>query len=210
MSALEVTAPGYPRSRLNRGNRRIDRVHTLENGTRVVIREPVGDDALVWDSFVAAQQAATYGGAVPADFVERSLARVRDREQERRLEFDRPGTSVRRIAFAGDLVVGVAEVGDGPEEWETELGIGSIGIRRELVRLYLAPEAKGTGLASTMFDLVAGDDALYLWIINGNDRAHRFYLKHGFTDVDELVSAGETWGSIPMHRMVRSARLGPA
>ena len=115
--------------------------------------------------------------------------------------------------MSGDEIFGVAEVGDGPPEWEIELGIEGIGYDRELVRLYLAPAAKGSGLASLLLSEVTTDEALYLWILDGNDRAHRFYVKHGFVDVDERVTAGESWGGMTMHRMVRpsgsnAARVG--
>ena len=54
-------------------------------------------------------------------------------------------------------------------------------------------------------EAVLGTDAAYLWIIDGNERAHRFYVKHGFVDFGESVPAGQTWGGTPMHRMVRPA-----
>lgn len=176
----------------------------------IVIRPPRATEALAWDRFVAIQQTATYGDAIPDGFLHSALQRAEERAAERQESFASPGDRVRRVAVVNDRIIGVAEVGDGPQEWELGLGIESIGIGRELSRLYLADEAKGLGLGATLLREVAGSDALYLWIINGNERAHRFYRKHGFTDVDETVSTGDIWGCIPMHRMTRPGLSGRA
>ncbi|WP_293695184.1 GNAT family N-acetyltransferase [uncultured Agrococcus sp.] len=184
-------------------------MHSLADGTEIEIRRPTGDDALAWDEFVAREQGATYD-ALPDAFVADAIARARERADERRKQFDEPGTSVRRLATSGGEIVGVAEVGDGPPEWEVGLGVEGIGYARELVRLYLAPAAKGSGLATALLREVTNGEGLYLWILDGNDRAHRFYSKHGFIDVDERVTADDSWGGMTMHRMVRPSRLATA
>lgn len=179
----------------------------LSTGINISIRDPRGDEALEWETFVIQQQAVTYT-TIPADFAERSMARFSENAELRHRSFAEPGTAVRKMAFANERLIGVAEVKDGGSDWEQSLGIESIGVKRVLSRLYLSQDARGTGLAATLLNEVAGNDALYLWLIDENVRAHRFYLKHGFVDVDESVETGETWGQIPMHRMIRPAGIG--
>ena len=182
-------------------------MHTLNNGSPIVIREPRREDALAWHTFIAEQRAATYGDILRADFVEHSLAQFAEHAEERRAEFEHPGTSVRRIAVADDRIVGAAEVRDGPSPWELSRDVVEISASRKLAGLYLLEEARGNGLATTLMDLVIGDDEVYLWILNMNTRAHRFYLKNGFFDLDEESTTGEAWGNVPNHRMVRPSRL---
>ncbi|QUW18837.1 GNAT family N-acetyltransferase [Agrococcus sp. Marseille-Q4369] len=74
---------------------------------------------------------------------------------------------------------------------------------RELDRLYVAAEMHGTGLGAALFDAVVDERPHYLWLIDGNARAARFYERRGFEHLDEQVSTGPTWGGIPMHRMLR-------
>lgn len=60
---------------------------------------------------------------------------------------------------------------------------------RELHQLYLMPAAKGTGLAQQLMDWAMAwarqehATALYLSVYVENDRAQRFYAKHGFVEV---------------------------
>lgn len=59
----------------------------------------------------------------------------------------------------------------------------------ELHQLYLLPEAQGTGIADAMIDWIdaearaRGASALYLSVYVGNDRAKRFYARHGFREI---------------------------
>ena len=172
--------------------------------SQVVIRVPAADDADRWDAFIVAEQAKVYAGLVPDNFAQRQLA-GRD-ANARDADFDSPGTTKRLIAEFGGELIGVAESCDAPADWERWLGLADDApAERELGQLYVSEHAKGTGLASRLMEAVLGSDAAYLWIIDGNDRAHRFYLKHGFVDFGESVPAGQTWGGTPMHRMVRPA-----
>lgn len=169
-----------------------------------VIREPNADEALRWDEFVVAEQTRVYRGAVPADFAERHFAQ-RDADA-RTAEFAHPGTTVRLIAEVDGEMVAAAEACDGPADWERWLGFADDApAARELSRLYVSERAQGSGLAAQLMQRVIGDVDVYLWIIDGNARAERFYRKHGFVDFGHSVPAGPSWGGIGMHRMVRRA-----
>nr|WP_241429103.1 GNAT family N-acetyltransferase [Agrococcus sp. ARC_14] len=121
--------------------------------------------------------------------------------------FGEPREAVRRIAWQGDRVVGIASTSTAPGRWEVELGLVPPPAERELDRLYVHADMHGTGLGAVLFDAVVDERPLYLWLIDGNSRAARFYERRGFRHQDEQVETGPTWGNIPMHRMVRASTL---
>lgn len=57
---------------------------------------------------------------------------------------------------------------------------------RQIVSMWIAPEQRGTGVASALVDAVRdwakrdGAGELRLWIADGNDRGRRFYERMGF------------------------------
>ncbi len=57
----------------------------------------------------------------------------------------------------------------------------------QLVGMWVDPKARGTGVAGTLVETVAGHaaargaDALVLWVTEINDRARAFYRRLGFT-----------------------------
>lgn len=52
----------------------------------------------------------------------------------------------------------------------------------ELYAINILRRAHGTGLADDLLARSIGDDAAYLWVLAGNERAIAFYHRHGFTD----------------------------
>lgn len=171
---------------------------------RLVVRPAEAADAPAWTSFLAREQARTYAGMVPDSF-EADVLRGTD-VLELAGAFAEPGEAVHVLAEVDEEIVGVAATEPGPASWEVRMGFVPAPAERELARLYIAPEWHGTGLAQRLFDEVVDDRAHYLWLINGNDRASRFYERAGFEHLDEEVLTGPRWGNIPMHRMVRPAR----
>ncbi len=169
------------------------------------LRPPTPDDAGAWFDFLIAQQAIAYAGIVPDDFIERQQAERADWLKGLELKFSAPGTARRLVAESEGRLVGVASVVDGPADWEVSLGYVPSPAPRELSRLYVAPEFHGTGLAAELFDRLDDGTDLYLWLIDGNERAHRFYRSRGFVDLAENFQAGDSWGNVGMHRMARLA-----
>ncbi|WP_106505884.1 GNAT family N-acetyltransferase [Brachybacterium timonense] len=51
----------------------------------------------------------------------------------------------------------------------------------ELWSLYVAQEHWGSGVAHTLITTVLGERPAYLYVLQGNERAIRFYRRHGFT-----------------------------
>jgi len=53
---------------------------------------------------------------------------------------------------------------------------------RELYFIYLLDTYHGTGIGQKLFDAaVEKDEPLYLWVAEDNPRAHRFYVRNGFS-----------------------------
>jgi len=91
-----------------------------------------------------------------------------------------------RLALNGEDLIGFAKLGafklplDPPEAHV-----------RELHRLYVVEAAKGAGVAVALMDWAKAmarrerAEALYLGVYQGNERAQRFYARHGFEIVGE-------------------------
>lgn len=171
----------------------------------MILRPPVPTDAPHWFDFLVEQQAIAYAGIVPEDFTERQQAMREDFLAELGAKFEAPGSAKRVVAEEAGRIVGVAAIVDAPADWEIGAGFVPAPANRELARLYVAPEQHGSGLADQMLSEIDSGEDLYLWLIDGNERARRFYRRHGFVDCDESFEAGESWGWVGMHRMLRSA-----
>ncbi|MBA2694595.1 MAG: GNAT family N-acetyltransferase, partial [Actinobacteria bacterium] len=71
----------------------------------------------------------------------------------------------------------------------------------QLWAINLVPEHQGTGLAQRLMAEVLGDGPAYLWVATGNERAIRFYQRHGFA-ADGAETADQHDGIVEI-RMVR-------
>lgn len=169
-----------------------------------VLTTPNPEDAAGWFDFVVAQQAATYTGIVPPDFAERQRDYREEWVRELAERFASPGSSRSFIGKVDDEIVGIASITDAPAQWEVEYGLTPAPATRQLDRLYVAPGFHGTGLADALFSSVDDGRPMYLWLIDGNERAQRFYRRRGFADLEETFAAGSSWGGVPMHRMLRT------
>lgn len=88
---------------------------------------------------------------------------------------------------------------DDPAGGDRLLGFSSHGPARddapdlpplELWALYIRAEAYGGGLGRRLMHAAIGDAPAYLWVLDGNARAHAFYAREGFvadgvTQVDD-------------------------
>lgn len=169
-----------------------------------MLTTPTPADAEAWFDFLIAQQAATYAGTVPDDFADRQRAYRDSWVPELAERFANPGTTRALVAKVAKRIVGIASISNAPAQWEVDLGLTPAPASRQLDRLYVAPEYHGTGLADALFTNVDDGRPMYLWLIDANERAHRFYTRRGFVDLDEQFEAGPSWGGVPMHRMLRS------
>lgn len=92
--------------------------------------------------------------------------------------------------LAGWITVGPARDDDAPCE-------------RELWVLNLDQAHHGSGLATRLVTQTLGDERAYLWVVEGNARAIRFYEKHGFV-LDGARQDDERNGNVDL-RMTRPA-----
>ncbi|GAA4889775.1 GNAT family N-acetyltransferase [Tessaracoccus lubricantis] len=169
-----------------------------------VLTTPRPEDADGWFDFLVTQQAATYTGLVPADFAERQRSYRDAWVPELAERFAHPGSSRALVAKVGDEIVGIASIVDAPLGWEVDGGFTPSPANRQLDRLYVSRDFHGTGLADALLSNVDDGRPMYLWLIDGNERARRFYSRRGFADLDEQFAAGDSWGGVAMHRMLRS------
>lgn len=55
----------------------------------------------------------------------------------------------------------------------------------ELKRLYVEPLFQGRGIGAELIEFAAARGCRFLWALEKNGRALRFYERHGFTDTGE-------------------------
>lgn len=102
-------------------------------------------------------------------------------------------------------IVGLAMAGQGPEAWEPLDDDSYVPptVDRYLKTLFTMPGAQGTGLGGRLLEAVLPDDEpAYLWTMEENPRAVRFYTKHGFVP-DGYRKRSGPFGNMQMLRMVR-------
>lgn len=89
------------------------------------------------------------------------------------------------IAEEAEKAVGCIIYGRGRDEAYADWG--------EIVSLYILPENTSRGIGSMLLStaleslLEDGFSKVYLWVIQANHRAERFYLQHGFQPAGEQV-----------------------
>ncbi len=72
----------------------------------------------------------------------------------------------------------------------------------KLDSLYTLGRTHGSGLGARLLDGVLDDRPAYAWIVTANERARRFYEKHGFA-LDGLGHPYAPWDDAHCSRMVR-------
>ena len=72
----------------------------------------------------------------------------------------------------------------------------------KLDSLYTLASTHGSGLGARLLAGVLGDRPAYAWIVTANERARRFYEKHGFA-LDGLGHPYAPWDDAHCSRMVR-------
>lgn len=114
----------------------------------------------VWDQ--------TYTGLLDAALL---AARAAEPAGERAARWrDRLGTPT-WVAVEESSIVGFAQAAPGRDQDHPGL---------ELMSLYTLDAVHGTGVGRNLLTAAVGDSPAYLWVFEGNDRAVRFYRKHGF------------------------------
>lgn len=146
------------------------------------LREATAADAAVISRIIAASWRSAYQGLIDDAY----LARLPE-------EYWLP--SMRSWLDSGRMYGLIAE--------ENGFPVGSVIFGRgrdagfdvcgEIVSLYVLPEVMGKGIGSALLTSALralqedGYSQVYLWAIQGNDRADRFYIRHGFRRTEACI-----------------------
>lgn len=179
------------------------------NDAVFTVRRAVPNDAGAYARTHVQALGETYAHIMPAQFHRDYEARL-DELAERhatRLEAESRDSSAGRswIAFdQSDTVVGFASAGPQRDvAWQQ--GVPDSPIELELHHLYTLSPTHGTGLGQRLLDATIGDSPAFLWILNDNPRAERFYRRNGFVADGYSLPCGPSWYYKPMFRMHRGA-----
>lgn len=145
---------------------------TVPPGLRILPARPEDAEALadlhldVWEE--------AYAGLMPASVLAERRARREDRVASWRSNIA-VGSSETLLAWAGDdTLVGFSSTGPGRDDPAEGLP------PRELMALYVRAPVYGTGVGQALLTAAIGDADAYLWVLDGNERATRFYQRQGF------------------------------
>lgn len=159
------------------------------------VREAVAADAPRLGRVHAQGWQEAYPGLISADALAAATPEHRVARWETILA-QPPGATVNLVGVdADDVIMGMGTAGpsrddDAPTE-------------HELWSLYVLAATYGSGLADLLMERLIGDDAAYLWVLEGNERAQAFYRRHGFV-ADGARLLDPSVGAYDL-RMVRGA-----
>ncbi|MGN7192193.1 MULTISPECIES: GNAT family N-acetyltransferase [unclassified Curtobacterium] len=134
------------------------------------IREALVADADAIGAFQSACWEQTYRGVVPDAFLDSSASRDRAARWAERI---RSGGRRVLIALRDGRLSGVVSTAP------TDPGADDLPAL-ELCTLYLDRDVHGTGLADRLLDAAIGGEDAHLLVFSVNERAKRFYARHGF------------------------------
>lgn len=172
----------------------------------VIIRPAVADDAsAIAQVHVTAWQIA-YRSLVPQEYLDSLDIMERTQLWHSILVGDITVEGIPRpadfVAESNGALVGFANVG----RFRDEPGNTQAG---ELWTMYLSPDHWGTGVADALMAATLeqleqlGFSVSYLWVLEGNERARRFYERHGWSP-DDMIKSFEVGGaSVPEIRYSR-------
>ena len=107
-------------------------------------------------------------------------------------------------------VVGVVASGPGARPWEHLLKVADPPIGYQLDHLYTLASTHGSGLGQRLLDAALPDGkGAYLWVLDHNARADRFYRRNGFIPDGVRARCGPAWFSRPMYRLWRADPASP-
>jgi GNAT superfamily N-acetyltransferase len=147
----------------------------------VELRDATPADARAIATVVVASWRAAYRGLMPDEVLAGLSVSDRERFWSDALIAGEPRTSV--VVVTSARVVGFAA--SGPPLNPADRADPALG---DLYALYLDPDSWGRGIGARLHTAVldrlrgCGFTSAGLWILDGNERARRFYLRHGWID----------------------------
>jgi GNAT superfamily N-acetyltransferase len=163
--------------------------------SEVIIRLARADDAMQVGPLHVQVWNEAYDGLIDADVLaERAAHPMEDRVAMWRQRFLANPTYVAETSDG--RIVGFVTAGPGRDSDMTGL---------ELMALYVASVIYNTGVGHRLLVEAVGEMPAYLWVLDGNERAIRFYKRHGFR-FDGTTRYDPPYGT--ESRMVRPQRNG--
>ena len=138
----------------------------------------------------------TYRGIAPDEFLDATTPQRRATRWAERM-----ANGSRRVLMAlsdDGLLLGVASTTCADEAVD---GLPTL----ELSTIYVDERAHGTGVAARLLRAVLGDEDAHLLVFSSNERAQRFYSKHGFHPAGDSQTDRGT--GLEERRWVRQALL---
>lgn len=157
------------------------------------IRRALPDDAETYSRTHLQGLHETYAQIMPRAFHAHYDAELPVLIARRREALESGAVSWLAFDEAGSAV-GIATSGSGRDEDRPDF---------ELHHIYTLAATHGNGLGQRLLDTAIEDRAAYLWILNDNPRAERFYRRNGFASDGISALCGPTWHHRPMFRMHR-------
>ena len=140
-----------------------------------VVRPAVLDDAEAIAVVHHTAWVETYSDLLPAEHWENDTVESRAQRWHERLSEEAPGNL--SVAVVDEQVVGFVKAGPA----RSKKGVPTPVRSDELWALYVLSERHGTGIGALLLDKVLPPTApAEFWVADANQRARRFYEKHGF------------------------------
>jgi len=119
-----------------------------------------------------------YAGIVPAEYLDALDVGTRTGDWRRWLTAGPADDVATWVATAGADIIGFATVGPARDDDARR-------DEREIYSIYMEPDSWGSGVARELMRTVVEESGartpLSLWVLADNERARRFYRRHGFT-----------------------------
>ncbi len=95
-------------------------------------------------------------------------------------------TITSKLIYEGDKAIGCIAYGKSRDSSLPDWG--------EIVSIYVLPEYFGRGYGKQLLESAINDmhcqgfENIYLWVLEDNTRAHKFYKKHGFLESEDRIT----------------------
>lgn len=162
---------------------------------RYAIRRATADDAELYARTHIAALHETYAHLMPRQFHEHYDADLPNIIERRRASLASDGAAAWVAVDSSGQAAGIVASGPGRDGDRPDF---------ELHHLYTLAATHGSGLGRLLLDTAIGSSPAYLWILNGNPRAERFYRRNGFVPEGTSALCGPVWHNRPMFRMHRT------
>ncbi|MFE9843985.1 GNAT family N-acetyltransferase [Streptomyces goshikiensis] len=149
---------------------------TASRDTPLVVREMTASDVDAVSALRIAGWRYAYAGLLPRAYLDGLDVAADAAERRERFAAPAPGVTQLVAESADGAVAGWACFGPARDE-DLPPGEG------ELYALYARPDLIGSGVGRALMDQVLGLSpypGMRLWVVEGNDRARRFYERAGF------------------------------